>query len=224
MLKWLADEKRAEGPNGVIGFSISADMSREGLRRRAPERVGAARGSRIRDGPRYGGGARAGQLPEDDPALRYVAVKFVKKQLELDGTSIVKHLAIVSNRRDLTPAGLMSVHRHGGWLAPSRPSRGAPRDEERVACRHSAEPPIRCERRVVSLRRADLQRGLALKQLALPPPFETARPKRLRFALFTLAARITSHAGALVMKIGRAAAGLADLVGTRARIVALGAA
>ena len=77
---------------------------------------------------------------------------------------------------------------------------------------------------MVSLRRADLQRGLALKQLALPPPFETARPKRLRFALFTLAARITSHAGALVMKIGRAAAGLADLVGTRARIVALGAA
>ena len=29
MLKWLADEKRAEGAKGFIGFSISADMSRE---------------------------------------------------------------------------------------------------------------------------------------------------------------------------------------------------
>ncbi len=61
----------------------------------------------------------------------------------------------------------------------------------------------------------------AMKQLVLPPPMETARPKRLRFALFTLAARITSHAGSIVMKIGRSAEQLADLVASRLRLAEL---
>jgi hypothetical protein len=61
----------------------------------------------------------------------------------------------------------------------------------------------------------------AIKQLALPPSLETARPKRLRFALFTLAARITSHPDTLVMKIGRCANGLADLLASRLRIAQL---
>jgi hypothetical protein len=52
---------------------------------------------------------------------------------------------------------------------------------------------------------------------------ETARPKRMRFSLFTLAARITSHAGAIVMKLGRAANALADLVASRLRLAALAA-
>jgi hypothetical protein len=50
---------------------------------------------------------------------------------------------------------------------------------------------------------------------------ETARPKRVRFSLFTLAARIPSHAGSLVMKLGRDANALADLVASRLRIAAL---
>ena len=61
----------------------------------------------------------------------------------------------------------------------------------------------------------------ALKQLALPPSLETALPKRLRFALFTLAARVTSHAGAIVMKLGRQANELADMVASRMRIAQL---
>jgi hypothetical protein len=40
----------------------------------------------------------------------------------------------------------------------------------------------------------------------------------LRFALFTLAARVTSHAGAIVMKLGRQANELADMVASRMRI------
>ena len=60
-----------------------------------------------------------------------------------------------------------------------------------------------------------------MKQLALPPSMETARPKKLRFSLFSLAARITSHAGSLVMKIGRSAEQLADLVASRLRLAKL---
>jgi hypothetical protein len=61
----------------------------------------------------------------------------------------------------------------------------------------------------------------ALKTFALPPAMETARPKRMRFALFTLAARITSHAGAIVMKIGRRANALADFLASRSRLAQL---
>ena len=60
-----------------------------------------------------------------------------------------------------------------------------------------------------------------LKQLALPPSMETARPKRMRFALFTLAARISKHAGSLVMRIGSSAEKLADLVASRLRLAQL---
>ena len=62
----------------------------------------------------------------------------------------------------------------------------------------------------------------AMKWLALPPSMETARPKRMRFSLFSLAGRITSHAGKLVLRIGREAEALAGLVAARIRIAAVG--
>src|ERR1700679_1542196 len=62
----------------------------------------------------------------------------------------------------------------------------------------------------------------AMKWLALPPSMETARPKRMRFLLFSLAGRITSHAGKLVLRIGREAEALAGLVAARIRIAAVG--
>jgi hypothetical protein len=49
----------------------------------------------------------------------------------------------------------------------------------------------------------------------LPLVVETLR------ILFTLAARIPSHAGSIVMKIGHAANALADLVASRLRLAAL---
>jgi hypothetical protein len=42
----------------------------------------------------------------------------------------------------------------------------------------------------------------AMKRLALPPRFHDARPKRLRFALFTLPGRIAEHARKLRVRIG----------------------
>lgn len=43
------------------------------------------------------------------------------------------------------------------------------------------------------------------KALALPPEYATARPKRLRFAVFTHFGRVVRHAGQLLMRLaGRA--------------------
>ena len=58
----------------------------------------------------------------------------------------------------------------------------------------------------------------ALKWLALTPTMEAARPKRMRFSLFSLAGRIISHAGTVVLRIGRKAEALAALITARIRI------
>jgi len=61
----------------------------------------------------------------------------------------------------------------------------------------------------------------ALKSLALPSALSAARPKRLRFAVFTLAGRIVSHAGRLHVRVGAAAERLAGLLAARARLALL---
>lgn len=61
----------------------------------------------------------------------------------------------------------------------------------------------------------------ALKSLALPPALSTARPKRLRFTVFTLAGRLVAHAGRLRVRVAAAAERLAGLIAARARLALL---
>jgi len=64
----------------------------------------------------------------------------------------------------------------------------------------------------------------AMKVLALPPPFEDARPKRLRYAVFNLPARLVSHARRLLARVARSRLERADLLLGRARLRAAWAA
>ena len=52
---------------------------------------------------------------------------------------------------------------------------------------------------------------------------ETARPKRMRFALFSLAGRLSRTRGKLVLRIGREEEALASLIAARVRIAQVGA-
>jgi hypothetical protein len=220
VLEWLSDEARPDGPKGFIGFSIGADMSRElrkvcaavpdqqwvKLEERAHETVYA---TDVEFAP--------GDWPRDAQPLRYVAVKFVSKQLQLDGKVTIKYLAIVSNRRDLDAATLLRWHwEKAGTIEHVH-------DVVKNELGGGKFPSGKFGANAAWFRFALLTYNVlsAIKQLALPPSLETARPKRLRFALFTLAARITSHAGTLVMKIGRCANDLADLLASRLRIAQL---
>jgi len=220
VLRWLANEDRQLGPKGWIGFSISADMSKE-LRaacmavpdndwvlveERVNETVWSAE---VEFTP--------GDWPKDAEPLRYVAVKFVGKQLDLDGRVPVKHLAVVTNRRDLSAAKLLQWHwekagtiEHVHHVVKNELGGGTP-------------PCGRFGANAAWFRFALLTYNVlsAMKQLALPPSMETAQPKRMRFSLFSLAARITSHSGMLVMKIGRALEDLAGLVKSRLRLAKL---
>jgi hypothetical protein len=220
VLKWLANEDRDAGPKGFIGFSISADMSKE-LRaacvalpsdhwtlveERANETVFAADVE-----------FTSGDWPKDAKPLRYVAVKFIGRQLDFDGKVPVKYLAVVSNRRDMQAADLLSWH----WQKAGTIEHVHDIIKNDLG---GATPPCgRFGANAAWFRFARLTYNVlsAMKQLALPPSMETARPKKLRFSLFSLAARITSHAGSLVMKIGRSAEQLADLVASRLRLAKL---
>jgi hypothetical protein len=220
VLQWLSDEDRPDGPKGFIGFTIGADMSRElrkvcvavpdeswvKLEERAHETVFAVD---VEFAP--------GDWPKDAQPLRYVAVKFVSKQLDLDGKVAIKYLAVVSNRSDLDAAELLRWHwEKAGTIEHVH-------DVVKNELGGGKFPSGRFGANAAWFRFALLAYNVlsAIKQLALPPSLETARPKRLRFALFTLAARVTSHAGATVMKLGRLANELADLVASRMRIAQL---
>ena len=61
----------------------------------------------------------------------------------------------------------------------------------------------------------------ALKSLALPSSLSAARPKRLRFTVFTLAGRLAAPAGRLVLRIGAAAERLAGLLAARGQLLRL---
>lgn len=220
VLKWLSNEDRDDGPKGFIGFSISADMSKE--LKAACAAVPEAQWLPIEERPRETVFAAEveffpGDWPKGSKPLRYVAVKFVGKQLDLEGKVPVKHLSVVSNRRDLEVAELLWWHwEKAGTIEHVH-------DVVKNELGGGSLPSGRFGANAAWFRFALLTYNVlsAMKQLALPPSMETARPKRMRFALFTLAARVTSHAGSLVMKIGRAAEKIADLTASRLRLANL---
>jgi hypothetical protein len=220
VLKWLADANRDVGPKGIIGFSISADMSKE--LRAACEALPEQAWSLVEERPHETAwGAEVeftpGDWPKDAEPLRYVAVKFVGKQLDLEGNVRLKYLAVVTNRRDLGVAALLKWHwekagtiEHVHYVVKNELGGGTP-------------PCGRFGANAAWFRFALLTYNVlsAMKQLALPPSMESAQPKRMRFSLFSLAARITSHAGGIVMKIGRALEQLARIVDSRLRLAEL---
>ena len=63
----------------------------------------------------------------------------------------------------------------------------------------------------------------AMKTLALPPSLADARPKRLRFSVFTLPARILSHGRRLYARLAAALVDKVELIEARMRLLRLSA-
>jgi hypothetical protein len=61
----------------------------------------------------------------------------------------------------------------------------------------------------------------AMKSLVLPARLSSARPKRLRFTVFTVPARVISHAGKLVLRVGEEAERIAGLIAARMKLALL---
>jgi hypothetical protein len=222
ILKWLADPERVNGPKGTIGFSISADMG-EALRRvceAVPEPAWQLYEERAAETVMCADVEFApGDWPKDAEPLRYVALRIRKRQGQLfAGGYETKYLAIVSNRHDRTAAELVRWH----WQKAGTIELVHDVTKNELA---AAVPPCgRFGANAAWYRLSLLTYNVlsAMKWLALPPSMEAARPKRMRFSLFSIAGRIVSHAGKLVLRIGREADALACLIAARLRIAQAG--
>ena len=205
LLDWLRDEKRQKGPQSFIGFAVSAPMvaplkaeiaqldeSAWQLDRQDAEAVlecavvpyyPAEKGGRYRE------------------PLRYVAIRVRQKQGELfAGGGAVKHFAVATNLWDWKPQRLLEWHRE---------KQGSIEALHDVLKNELAAGVLPCGRfgaNAAWLRLRALTHNLltALKRLVLPPELLRARPKRLRFLVFTQPGRCVNHAHRLKLRLMRA--------------------
>jgi len=156
-----------------------------------------------------------GDWPRHAQPLRYVALRIRKKQGQLFASGAdTKYLAIVSNRWELPPAALLRWH----WQKAGTIELVHDITKNELG---AAVPPCgRFGANAAWYRLSLLTYNVlsALKSLALPPALSSARPKRLRFTLFTLAGRLVTHARQLVLRVSAAAERLAGLIAARHRL------
>jgi hypothetical protein len=221
VLKWLADEQRPCGPAGPIGFTISADMTPE--LRRACEAVAPEQWELVEqraDETLYCADVEftPGNWPKKAQPLRYVAVRIHKKQGMLFASgNDTRYLAVVSNRRAIGAVQLLRWH----WEKAGTIEHVHDVTKNELG---AGTPPSKYFGANAAWYRMSLLTYnvlSAMKSLALPPTLSSARPKKLRFCLFNLAGKISSHAGLLVLCISKVAEQIVGLIAARAKLLKL---
>ena len=156
-----------------------------------------------------------GDWPKAAKPLRYVAMRIRKQQGWLFASGYdTKYLAVVSNRWQLSAPDLLRWH--WGKAGTIEHLHDVTKNELGAGVL-----PCGCFGANAAWYRLSLLTYnvlSAMKSIALPATFRKARPKRLRFAVFTIAGRLTSHAGKLRLHISAAAEQIAGLVSARRRL------
>lgn len=205
LLSWLRDQKREDGPQARIGFAVSARMNAalhaEILR--IPE-TGWLPYSQ--DAKAIKECAEVDYVPEESAGnryrepLRYVAIRIRKRQGELfaDG-SAVKHFAVLSNLWEWPAKKLLQWHREKAG------SIEAAHEVIKNDLAGGVMPSKYFGANAAWLRLAVLAFNVltALKRLALPPELLAARPKRLRFLIFTTPGKLVHHARRTLLRLQR---------------------
>jgi hypothetical protein len=217
LLTWLRHPARPNGPTGRIGFGISARMSPAlaAAIQALPETAWqpyAAPGEppdELRDWADVPFVPSEASEQRDTQPLRYVAVRVRPRQGDLfaDGTA-VKHFAVLSNVWEWDGARLLQWHREKA---------GTIEHIHDVVKNDLAGGVLPCGRfgaNAAWLRLALLAHNVltALKRLALPPDLLTARPKRLRFLVFSVPGRLITHARQLWLRLATTRARLAQWI------------
>jgi hypothetical protein len=212
LLKYLVREK--------IGFAISADMTKElracctavasqrwaALDTREREQVDLAE---VEFTP--------GDWPSDAKPLRYIALRFTPCQEELFESRGIRYHAVVSNRYELDAAQLVRWHREKA---------GTIEHVHRVLKDELAAgvlPSARFGANAAWFRINALTFNVltVLKRCALPERFRDARPKRLRYELFTLAGELVVHQSQLSVRVPVADQRLQEIVDARRRLLVM---
>jgi len=212
LLKYLVGEG--------IGFSISADMTQElrtcclgvppegwtELEQRTCERVDLAE---VEFTP--------GDWPKTAQPLRYVAVRFTPQQGELFDAPTPKHLAIVSNRAGVEVGALVRWH----WEKAGTIEHVHRVMKDELGA--GVMPSGRFGANAAWFRINALTFNVltVLKRRALPERLRDARPKRLRFELFTLPGKLSVHQSRLSVRTSARAERLRELVAARGHLLAM---
>lgn len=212
LLKYLV----AEG----IGFTISADMTKElracclavapdawmELENRATEQVHVAD---LEFTP--------GEWPKDAVPLRYVAMRFTPLQDELFAGKTPKYLAIVSNRRELEAAALL--HWHWEKAGTIEHVHRVMKDELGAGVMPSGR--FGANAAWFRINALTFNVLTILKRRALPADLRDARPKRLRFEVFTLPGQLTTHQSRLSVRISAGDQRLQQVIAARGHLLAM---
>lgn len=203
LMEWLRNEQREQGPQGPIRFAISVRMQ-SSLKQhilRLPSfawktyRDESEAVSECADVTNYW--PEAEQDKEAGP-LRWVAIRIRKKQGELfaDGSE-AKYFAVVTNVWDWETKRLLEWHREKAGTIE------AIHDVLKNELAAGVLPCGRFGANAAWLRLAVLTHNVmtALKRMALPEEYLSARPKRLRFLIFNTAGRIVRHARRVICRI-----------------------
>jgi hypothetical protein len=205
LLTWLRNEKREDGPEGLIGFAVSARMN-PALREEIEATPAEKWQPYSEDSEAVKECAQVNYFPEETPENRYrkplrtIAIRIRKKQQQLfaDGSE-VKYFAVATNLWDWKPKRLLEWHREKAG------SIEAVHDVIKNELAGGVLPCGRSGANAAWFRLAVITHNMltAMKRLALPPELLTARPKRLRFLIFNAPGRLIRHARGVVLRIVR---------------------
>jgi hypothetical protein len=215
VLKWLADPQRPGGPAGSIRFTISADMTQELRQACAAPGVRWERlEDRVTETVEVADiGFTPGDWPKHAAPLRYVALQIRPQQGHLFADAI-KYLAVVSNRWELEAAALVDWHwEKAGTIELTH-------DVTKNDLAAGVPPSGKFGANAAWYRLTLLTYNVltVLRRRALPERFRHARPKRLRYEVFTVPAEIRSHARQLSARLGAPPLTVEELVAARGRL------
>lgn len=212
LLKHLVKEK--------IGFSISADMTKE-LRARCLA-VAADNWTELEARERelvhiaeieFAPGAWS----KEAAPLRYVAMRFTPLQAELFEERSPRYLAIVSNRTEPSAAELVRWHwQKAGTIEHVH---RVMKDELGAGVMPSGRFGVNAAWFRINALTFNLL--TVLKRRALPERYRMARPKRLRFELFTMPAKLVTHQSRLSVRVSTSDARTSEVVAARQRLLEL---
>jgi DDE family transposase len=213
LVEWLSDPERDGGPQGLIGFAISARMSPQ--LKAAVDAIAEqnwetcpGEGEDIRECAEVDFVQWVPSERRHTQPLRYIALRFQKKQGALfsDGSK-VKHFAVVTNVFEWKMQRLIQWHREKA---------GTIEHIHDVLKNDLAAGVMPCGRfgaNAAWLRMAVISHNVltVLKRIGLPPEYLTARPKRLRFLFFYVPGRLVHHARAVWLRLTTTLQRLVDM-------------
>ena len=211
LLKYLEDEG--------IAFGISADMTRE-LRKRCVA-LAASEWKQMEKRPSETVDLaevefEPGDWPKSARPLRYVAIRITPEQGELFEERPVKYVAVASNRTEMGAADLVDWHR--GKAGTIEHVHRAMKDELGAGVMPCQE--FGANAAWFRINAITFNLLTALKRHALPDRYRLARPKRLRFELFTVPGKLAVHESQLSVNVPVAKQRFREIVGARQRLLA----